>query len=111
MKVPIKSAVIRTPTEARVIPGPITGRISLKSVSIPPEKRMTVRAKTPINCAMSGLFSSIPKLPEPANIPIPRKSNNVGIPSLKLALHRNNPKITSIDPYKSRNSAVTGMLF
>ena len=46
-------AVTITPAVASTMPGPMTGLISSKLVSMPPVKRMTHRAIMPRNCVMS----------------------------------------------------------
>ena len=62
-KVPSNNMVMKTPTVERLNPFPKTGRIAFHSVSNPPEKRMKIRAKSPINLAIAGLFSEIPPTP------------------------------------------------
>ena len=55
MKSPVNNAVRNTPTVERAIPCHRTGLISLNWVSIPPEKRMMLKAIIPMNWAIFAL--------------------------------------------------------
>ena len=52
---PVMNVVSKTPTVARTIPCEAMGLISATFVSIPPENRIILNAKTPINCVSFGL--------------------------------------------------------
>ena len=80
MKSPVKRAVSNTPTVDKTIPGPKIGLISLNFVSIPPEKRMILKATIPINWASLALWNWRPSPSLPNAIPTTRNSNKVGTP-------------------------------
>ncbi len=46
---PVSRAVTSTPAVASTTPGPITGRMALTRVSMPPENKMMHRATMPVN--------------------------------------------------------------
>ena len=71
-------AVSITPTVASTTPGPITGRISWKLVSIPPVKRMIQSDTMPTNCVIS--IDRKEMKSSPKSIPTPRNSNSAGAP-------------------------------
>ena len=62
------------------IPGPRIGLISLNFVSIPPEKRIILRATIPINWASFASWNCRPRPSLPNNIPTTRNNNKVGTP-------------------------------
>ena len=80
IKSPVKRAVSSTPTVESTIPGPKIGLISLNFVSIPPEKRIMLRATIPINCASFASWNCRPRPSLPNNIPTTRNNNKVGTP-------------------------------
>ena len=80
IKSPVNRAVSSTPTVESTIPEPNIGFISLNFVSIPPEKRMILKATIPMNCASLALWNWSPKPSLPNIIPTTRNSNNVGTP-------------------------------
>jgi hypothetical protein len=75
-------AVSATPAVERQRPFVRTGRTSDNRVSIPPEKRISARPTTPMDCAKTGSLNAIPPGPsEPASIPTKMKIRRAGRPS------------------------------
>ena len=81
--VPNDKAVSKTPAVDNAIPSLSMGFTELQLVSKPPENKIKLRETMPINCASLGSSNLIPPMPsDPANIPIAKKSINVGTPNL-----------------------------
>ena len=80
MKRPVKRVVSRTPRVERAIPGFSTGLMSAKLVSIPPVKRMMLRATMPMNWAAFMSWNWMPRPSLPKSMPTNRKSSRVGTP-------------------------------
>ena len=82
-KVPSERAVNNTPSVDSTIPSLRMGFTDFQLVSKPPENRMKLSDTIPMNWASRGLSKLMPPIPsEPANIPMTKKSNNVGTPNL-----------------------------
>ena len=80
MNNPVNNAVNNTPTVDNTIPGVRIGRISVNFVSIPPEKRITLSATIPMNCAVLALWNWNPRPSLPKIIPTTRNNNKAGTP-------------------------------
>lgn len=80
MNAPVRIVVMSNASVERISPGTAMGFISENFVSIPPVKRIMLRAIIPMNCALSGELNSSPIPSLPNIIPVSRKSNRVGTP-------------------------------
>ena len=108
---PVMTAVKSTPTVDRAIPCQRMGLISLYWVSIPPEKRMMLKAIIPMNCAISTLKKWImPRPLSPKAIPTIRKSSRDGIPNLEPVLPTSILTKMSMEPMRMIFVAVIGQM-
>ena len=80
MKSPVSSVVSSTPTVESSTPCASTGRISPYFVSMPPVKRMMLKAIMPMNCASCALWNCKPRPSLPKSMPTSKKRSNVGMP-------------------------------
>jgi hypothetical protein len=79
---PVSRAVRNTPIVDSTIPGVTMGLMSLYLVSIPPEKRMMLKATILINWAIYILSNCMPKPSHPKSIPTIRNKSKAGTPNL-----------------------------
>src|SRR4051794_2098189 len=89
---PTSTAVVKTPSDARLTPRHNTLETIRQSVSSPPAKRMKESATTPTDWASHALSNGIrPGPSDPASIPISRNNSSAGIPSLLEVLLATTP--------------------
>ncbi|OPZ96977.1 MAG: hypothetical protein BWY70_01612 [Bacteroidetes bacterium ADurb.Bin408] len=104
----ITSAVIRVPKVASKNAGTETIFDSFQFVSNPPENRIKISDKIPIDCAIDASLNSIPPKPsEPARIPTPINSSKVGIPTFCSAFAVSMLTNRSMLPINRRYSRLT----
>ena len=94
MKSPVRVVVSNTPTVDSMMPGRATGRMSDSLVSMPPLKRMMLKAMVPMYWACVALSNWMPIPSVPNSMPATRNINKVGIPNrYPVLLIRMLPKI------------------
>ena len=96
-KRPVVSTVTARPTVESMSPLPITGRVSFREVSRPPDRRMIVMPRWPRNSASSWSAISTPSPSGPASIPMIRNRSIPGTPYFAPSREMMMAKRTSTD--------------
>ena len=107
---PVATAVMSTPSVARVMPGPRTGLMSDTLVSRPPENRMALNATVPIICATLMLSKWMPRPSLPKSMPTARNKSKAGTPKRLPALPASMLAKKSIESVSSMNSICITLL-
>ena len=77
---PVTPAVTSTPNVDSIRPGPMTGRIALISVDVPPVKSIIHSATMPTNWAVCMFSKLIPRPSTPKIMPTSRNTSSNGRP-------------------------------
>jgi hypothetical protein len=108
---PVNKVVRTTPSVESIIPWAIIGLISLYLVSIPPEKRIMLKAIIPMNWASLTLLNCRPRPSLPKSIPTIRKRSNAGNPNLYPVLLTIILTKSSIEKINSAFSIVNNIMY